>query len=155
MGLTVSAATTTNTSIELQWSDDTPGITNYKVCYHMFSYSNYSNNAVSSTKDNTMNVVCCFKWYTPLFVAIQLGHLMKAKLPWDKKLFVDTFIWRAVGISVTNKIPNMLLHVVYFDTHLANKCADFSDSHHQTTLSCPKIYIPLKCLRALEVYSNI
>ena len=38
MGLTVSAATTTNTSIELQWSDDTPGITNYKVCYHMVSY---------------------------------------------------------------------------------------------------------------------
>ena len=33
MGLTVSAPTITNTTIKLQWSDDTLGVTNYKVCF--------------------------------------------------------------------------------------------------------------------------
>ena len=31
VGLNVSAASVSNTSIELQWSDDTPGVTNFKV----------------------------------------------------------------------------------------------------------------------------
>ena len=34
VGLNVSAASVSNTSIELQWSDDTPGVTNFKV--HMY-----------------------------------------------------------------------------------------------------------------------
>ena len=36
--LTVSAPTVTNTSVELQWSDDTPGVTNYKVCLSHHSH---------------------------------------------------------------------------------------------------------------------
>jgi len=33
MGLQISSANESNTTVELQWTDDTPGITYYKVCY--------------------------------------------------------------------------------------------------------------------------
>ena len=35
VGLNVSAFSASNTSIGLQWSDDTPGITNFKVCSYV------------------------------------------------------------------------------------------------------------------------
>ena len=38
VGLDVSAFGVTNTSIGLQWSDDTPGITDFKVCVIEFAH---------------------------------------------------------------------------------------------------------------------
>ena len=35
VGLNVSAFSASNTTIGLQWSDDTPGITNFKVCSYV------------------------------------------------------------------------------------------------------------------------
>jgi len=46
MDLQISRATASNTTIELQWTDDTPGINYFKVCYGYHVVYSFGENMV-------------------------------------------------------------------------------------------------------------